>query len=67
MKNLILVHEARVMKGHTSIILQNCINEFSDNEYVINYNERILAAIEGTKVLEEEHVVEPSLGMCGNL
>ena len=50
------------MKGHTSIILQNCINQFSDNEYVINYNERILAAIEGTKILEEEHVVQPKLG-----
>ena len=49
------------MKGHTSIILQICINEFSDNAYVINYN-RNLAAIESTKVLEEEHVVQPKLG-----
>ena len=55
-------HEARVMKGHTSIILQICINDFSDNEYVINYNERILAVIEGTKILEEEHVVQSKLG-----
>lgn len=31
-------HEAPVMKGNTSIILQNCINKFSDNEYVFNYN-----------------------------
>ena len=50
------------MKGHISIILQICINEFSDNAYVINYNERILAAIEGTKILEEEHVVQSKLG-----
>ena len=55
-------HEARVMKGHISIILQICINEFSDNAYVINYNKRKLADIEGTKVLEEEHVVQPKLG-----
>ena len=50
------------MKGHISIILQIYINEFSDNEYVINYNERILAAIESTKVLKEEHIVQPKLG-----
>ena len=55
-------HEARVMKGHISIILQICIDEFSDNAYVINYNKRNLAAIEGTKILEEEHVVQPKLG-----
>ena len=50
------------MKWHISIILQICINEFSDNAYVINYNERNLAAIEGNNVLEEEHVVQSKLG-----
>ena len=50
------------MKGHLSIILQVCINEFSDNAYVINYNKINLAAIEGTKILEGEHVVQPKLG-----
>ena len=55
-------HEERVMKGHASIILQICINEFSDNEYVINYNERILAAIESARILEKEHVVQSKLG-----
>jgi hypothetical protein len=28
-------HEARVMNGHLDIILQICINEFSNNAYVI--------------------------------
>ena len=46
-------HEARVMKGHISNILQICINEFSDNAYVINYNKRVLHAIVSTKILEE--------------
>jgi hypothetical protein len=30
-------HETRIMKGHLDVILQICINEFSDNAYVINY------------------------------
>jgi hypothetical protein len=30
-------HEARVMKGHLYAILKICINEFSDNAYVIKY------------------------------
>jgi hypothetical protein len=41
------------MKGHSSIILQLCKNEFSDNVYV---KERILASIEGTNILQEEEV-----------
>ena len=51
------------MKGHISIILQICIDEFSDNEYVINYNKRNLAAIENPKVVHEEYDQNLSLGM----
>jgi hypothetical protein len=39
------------MKGHSSIILQFCKKEFSDNVYV---KEIILAPIEGTNILQEE-------------
>jgi hypothetical protein len=46
-------HEARVMKGHSSIILQLCKKEFSDNVYV---KERILAPMEGTNCLQKEYV-----------
>jgi hypothetical protein len=47
-------HGAHVMKGHVVLILQICINEFSDNAYVINYKERTLAAMESTNILQEE-------------
>jgi hypothetical protein len=42
------------MKGHLDAILQICINEFSDNSYVIKYKEIILAAMESTNILQEE-------------
>jgi hypothetical protein len=48
-------HEARVMKEHLDAILQICINEFSDNVYVIKYKERIIAAMESTNILHEEY------------
>jgi hypothetical protein len=48
-------HEARIMKGHISILLQLCIEEFSDNAYVIKYKERTLAAMESTNILQEEN------------
>jgi hypothetical protein len=41
------------MKGHLDAILQICINEFSDNAYVIKY-EITLAAMEITNILQEE-------------
>ena len=47
-------HEAWVMKGHISILLQLCIEEFSDNAYVIKYKEITLAAMESTNILQEE-------------
>jgi hypothetical protein len=47
-------HDARVMKGHLDAILQICINEFSDNAYVIKYKERILAAMESNNILQEQ-------------
>ena len=51
-------HEARVMKGHISILLQLCKKEFSDNVYV---KERILASMESTNILQEEDVENISL------
>jgi hypothetical protein len=39
----------------TDIILQICINEFSDNAYVIKYKERTLAAMESTNILQEDN------------
>ena len=42
------------MKGKISIILQLCIEEFSDNAYVIKYKEKTLAAMESTNILKEE-------------
>ncbi len=56
-------YEARVMKGHISIILQICKKEFSDNTYVINYNKRNLATLENTKVVHEDYDQNLSLGM----
>jgi hypothetical protein len=47
-KYVAISHEARVIKEHTSIILQLCKKEFSDNVYV---KERILAPMEGTNIL----------------
>jgi hypothetical protein len=48
------------MKGHSSIILQLCKKEFSDNVYV---KERILAPIEGTNILHKEEVCEEVIEM----
>jgi hypothetical protein len=31
------IHKAGIMKGHLVVILQICINEFSDNTYVEKY------------------------------
>jgi hypothetical protein len=53
-KNFETSHEARVMKGHVDAILQICINEFSDNSYVIKYKERTLDAMKSTNILQEE-------------
>jgi hypothetical protein len=47
-KYVAISHEARVIKPHSSIILQLCKKEFSDNVYV---KERILAPMEGTNIL----------------
>jgi hypothetical protein len=41
------------MKRHSSIILQLCKKEFSDNVYV---KERIFAPMEGTNFLQKEYV-----------
>jgi hypothetical protein len=54
-KYVVISHEARVMKGHSSIILQLCKKEFSDNVYV---KERILAPMEDTNILQEEECEE---------
>jgi hypothetical protein len=48
------------MKEHSSIILQLCIKEISDNVYV---KERILAPMEGTNILQEEEVCEEEIEM----
>jgi hypothetical protein len=42
------------MKGHMDVILQICINEFSDNAYVIKYKEKTLTAMESNNILQEE-------------
>ena len=55
-------YEARLIKGHLSIMLQICKEEFSNNIYVIDHNKRILTAIESARVLNEEHVVQSKLG-----
>jgi hypothetical protein len=39
---------------HLDVILLICIDEFSDNAYVIKYKERTLAAMESTNILQEE-------------
>jgi hypothetical protein len=36
-ENFETIHEAGIMKGHLVVILQTCINEFSDNAYVEKY------------------------------
>jgi hypothetical protein len=59
-KYVAISHEARVIKGHSSIILQLCKKEFSDNVYV---KERILAPMEGTNILQEEEVCEEEIEM----
>jgi hypothetical protein len=59
-KYVAISHEAHVMKGHSSIILQLCKNEFSDNVYV---KERILAPLEGTNILQEEKVCKEGIEM----
>jgi hypothetical protein len=43
------------MKGHLDAILQICINEFSDNAYVIEYKERTLSCMGSTNLLEDEN------------
>jgi hypothetical protein len=40
-----------MIKSDLYTILQICINEFSDNAYVIKYKERTFAAMESTNVL----------------
>jgi hypothetical protein len=42
-KKLETSQEARMMKWHLDVILQICIDEFSDNAYVIKYKKRTLA------------------------
>jgi hypothetical protein len=42
------------MKVHSSILLKLCVEDFSDNAYVIKYKERTLAAMESTNVLQEK-------------
>jgi hypothetical protein len=59
-KYVAISHEARVMKGHSSIILQFCKKEFSDNVYV---KERIFAPMEGNNILQEEEVCEEEIEM----
>jgi predicted transcriptional regulator len=49
-KYVVISHEARLMKGHSSIILQLCKHEFSDN---ISIKERILAP-KGTNILQKK-------------
>ena len=50
------------MKGHISIILQLCIEEFSDNAYVVKYKEKTLASMKSTNILQKEDMVQPKLG-----
>jgi hypothetical protein len=59
-KYVAISHEACVMKGHSSIILQLCKKEFSDNVYI---KERILAPMEGTNILQEEEVCKEEIEM----
>jgi hypothetical protein len=59
-KYVAISHEARVMKGHSSIILQLCKKEFSDNFYV---KERNLAPLEAIDILQEEEVCEEEIEM----
>jgi hypothetical protein len=44
---------ARKLKISSSFILKYCIRNFSDNTYVIDYNERTFAAQESTNILKE--------------
>jgi hypothetical protein len=53
-KKLETIKEARMMKWHLYVILQICINEFSDNSYFIKYKERTLASMESANILQEE-------------
>jgi ERCC4-related helicase len=46
--------DVRMIKRDIYVILHICINEFSDNAYVIKYTERALAAMKSTNVLQEE-------------
>jgi hypothetical protein len=42
------------MKVNSSILLKLCVEDFSDNAYVIKYKERTLAAMESTNILQEK-------------
>jgi hypothetical protein len=44
-----------MIKCHQYVILQICINEFSDNSYVIKYKGRTLAVMESTNILQEKY------------
>jgi hypothetical protein len=59
-KYVAISHEARVMKEHSSIILQLCKKEFSYNVYV---KERILAPMKGTNILQKEEVCKEEIEM----
>jgi hypothetical protein len=48
------------MKGHSSIILQLCKKEFSNDVYV---KERIIAPMEGTNILQEEEICKEEIEM----
>ena len=54
---------AHGIKGNISVILNVCIESFSENVYIFDYNARNLAALESTNVLHEEYDENLSLGM----
>ena len=54
---------AHEIKGNISVILNLCLESFNDNAYIFDYNERNLAALESTNVLQEEYDENLSLGM----
>jgi hypothetical protein len=58
-KYVAISHKARVMKGHSSIILQLCKNEFSDNVYV----KEIILAPKGTNILQKKEVCKEEIEM----
>ena len=54
---------AHEIKGNIAIILKLCIESFSENAYIFDYNERSFAGLESTNVLQEEYDENLSLGM----